>query len=54
MAYFEREREFCEEFIKSIRNKRVKVMYSLTRNAVSLIVCYKKKKHGTKKREKKH
>ena len=53
MVYFEREREFCEEFIKSIRNERVKVTYSLTRNAVSLIVYYKKKKTWSKKKKRK-
>ena len=41
MAFFERERELCELFIKNMKKKDIKFTYDISTNAVSICVCYK-------------
>ena len=41
MAFFERERELCELFIKNMKRQEIKFTYDINTSAVSIYVCYK-------------
>ena len=43
MAFFERERELCELFIKNSKRNHAKFTYNISAKAVSICVCYEKK-----------